>query len=391
MIFKKNKQIHVAWTGIGNPQAGYGHSNRMLLNAIAGTSVTAHALDDALAESCTVGIAYDALCNAPLERIPSPYRILYTMFEADRWPVDWVSACNCANQVWVPSTFCKETLLASGCESPVEIVPLGVDTDVYYSESKGGESETFTIGFAGAASMRKGFDLAVQAFTEEFGADEPVRFAVRSAHLLDLTVPKDPRIQVIGGVVSDDDMRAFYNSIDLLVLPTRGEGFGLTPLEAMACGTPVAVTNWSGCTDYLADDTLRIAVDRLESCKGYHGVDARWASPSMASIRYCMRWAYETRETAREMGLTASERVRKDWAYAKSALAIEKLLTKVNSKERVQIQSKNVVVWHGNPRSITTKAGGFVRGVPRELTDKQLSAMDFSDVRFRIEKRYFRL
>jgi glycosyltransferase involved in cell wall biosynthesis len=45
------------------------------------------------------------------------------------------------------------------------------------------------------------------------------------------------------GRLADDDLVAAYQSADLLVLPTLDEGFGFPPLEAMACGTPVAVTD----------------------------------------------------------------------------------------------------------------------------------------------------
>lgn len=41
------------------------------------------------------------------------------------------------------------------------------------------------------------------------------------------------------GFVSDEELRWFYNAADLFVYPSLGEGFGMTVLEAMACGCPV--------------------------------------------------------------------------------------------------------------------------------------------------------
>jgi glycosyltransferase involved in cell wall biosynthesis len=45
------------------------------------------------------------------------------------------------------------------------------------------------------------------------------------------------------GRLEDAELVAAYQSADLLVLPTLDEGFGFPPLEALACGTPVAVTD----------------------------------------------------------------------------------------------------------------------------------------------------
>jgi glycosyltransferase involved in cell wall biosynthesis len=42
------------------------------------------------------------------------------------------------------------------------------------------------------------------------------------------------------GAVSDDDLAAIYTGAHALVFPSDDEGFGLPPLEALACGTPVA-------------------------------------------------------------------------------------------------------------------------------------------------------
>jgi glycosyltransferase involved in cell wall biosynthesis len=45
------------------------------------------------------------------------------------------------------------------------------------------------------------------------------------------------------GYVSDDELVKLYNTAEAFVLPSKFEGFGIPPLEAMACGTPVIVSN----------------------------------------------------------------------------------------------------------------------------------------------------
>jgi alpha-1,3-rhamnosyl/mannosyltransferase len=45
---------------------------------------------------------------------------------------------------------------------------------------------------------------------------------------------------VVAGRVSDEELAALYSAADALVFPSEDEGFGLPPVEALACGTPVA-------------------------------------------------------------------------------------------------------------------------------------------------------
>ncbi|KKI00370.1 hypothetical protein EO95_13930 [Methanosarcina sp. 1.H.T.1A.1] len=58
---------------------------------------------------------------------------------------------------------------------------------------------------------------------------------------------------IFTGYVPDEDLPALYNAADLFVYPSLYEGFGLPPLEAMACGTPVIVSNTSSLPEVLGD------------------------------------------------------------------------------------------------------------------------------------------
>lgn len=60
------------------------------------------------------------------------------------------------------------------------------------------------------------------------------------------------------GRVSNHDLYHLYNAALCLVHPAFYEGFGLTPLEAMACGTPVIVSNISSLPEVVGDAALLI-------------------------------------------------------------------------------------------------------------------------------------
>jgi len=60
------------------------------------------------------------------------------------------------------------------------------------------------------------------------------------------------------GRVSVEDLLHLYNAAQLLVQPSFYEGFGLAPLEAMACGTPVVVSNVSSLPEVVGDAGLLV-------------------------------------------------------------------------------------------------------------------------------------
>jgi glycosyltransferase involved in cell wall biosynthesis len=60
------------------------------------------------------------------------------------------------------------------------------------------------------------------------------------------------------GYVADDDLPALYTLADLFVFPSLYEGFGLPPLEAMACGTPVVTSNVSSLPEVVGDAALMV-------------------------------------------------------------------------------------------------------------------------------------
>jgi glycosyltransferase involved in cell wall biosynthesis len=61
------------------------------------------------------------------------------------------------------------------------------------------------------------------------------------------------------GAISDEEKVAFYQMADCYVAPSRYEGFGLTPLEAMACGAPVVAADASCTPEVVGDAGLLVA------------------------------------------------------------------------------------------------------------------------------------
>jgi len=66
------------------------------------------------------------------------------------------------------------------------------------------------------------------------------------------------------GLTSNGRLAEIYSSADVFVFPSEYEGFGLPPLEAMACGTPVVVSHCSGIDEYAVNEYNALVASREE-------------------------------------------------------------------------------------------------------------------------------
>ncbi len=70
------------------------------------------------------------------------------------------------------------------------------------------------------------------------------------------------------GFVPDEDLPALYSLADVFVFPSLYEGFGLPPLEAMACGTPVVASRSSSLPEVVGDAGLMVPPDNPRALAG---------------------------------------------------------------------------------------------------------------------------
>lgn len=125
-------------------------------------------------------------------------------------------------------------------------------------------------------------------------------------------MPFDDRIIITEQITTIDEMHDFLHDIDCFVFPTRGEGFGLPPLEAMATGLPVIATNWSGPEDFMLPNhsyPLEYRLVKLDiPCRNpdyrYNGF---WAEPNIDHLQALMRECYEKWTDAMLKGDKAAE------------------------------------------------------------------------------------
>lgn len=85
------------------------------------------------------------------------------------------------------------------------------------------------------------------------------------------------RIKIIGQH-SQEELLYIYNAADILLAPSLYEGFGLTPLEAMACGTPVISGNVSATPEVVGDAGILVD-DPRDAEEIVAGVRRLWQEP----------------------------------------------------------------------------------------------------------------
>jgi glycosyltransferase involved in cell wall biosynthesis len=69
---------------------------------------------------------------------------------------------------------------------------------------------------------------------------------------------------ILTGAVDDEKLAAIYTGAHALVFPSADEGFGLPPVEALACGTPVVASDVPALHEVLGDRATLIAPDDLD-------------------------------------------------------------------------------------------------------------------------------
>jgi glycosyltransferase involved in cell wall biosynthesis len=305
---------------VGPGADGYGMSRDLIKDELFGLGVK---LDENFANQ-KVGLLY-SYPNGLLQ-MSNDVRLVMTMFESDKIPEDWKDYLALADEVIVPSKWCADVFGRAGIKTTV--VPLGYNDRVFkYIERpipvEAGQPYTF-IHYS-AFNIRKGFFEVLEAFSREFAHNEPVRLILKTTDRkppIPIVKSEYPNIEVICGELSEADLCALLGRANCMVYPSRGEGFGITPLEAMATGMPAIVPNAHGISEYFNSNYM-LEVKVAEKCPGlvgkFRGQDiGEMVICDVNDLRQQMRFAYNNQNRMHQMGRFASDYVQR-YTYQETA------------------------------------------------------------------------
>jgi len=279
------------------------------------------------------------------------HRIGFMVWETTVIPEEKLHGLKALDEIWVPSHWGRGVLIANGLPADrVHVVPEGVDPAVFRPAERSPDQAPRPFRFlcVGKWEVRKGIDDLARAFASAFAPHEPVELILHchNPYLPDfdigstiarLALPAHAPIRP-SPPLPLRDLAALYRACDVLVLPTKAEGWGLPIIEAMACGIPAIATNYSGHNmflddrnGYLVDVERMIPVDDpLFYPGGPYGV---WAQPDLQHLRVLMRRAYADADERCAKGLQARRDVAGKWTWDDAARVAHRRLQQVQALE----------------------------------------------------------
>jgi len=279
--------------------------------------------------------------TVPLTLSHKGMKIIFTMMETSEGiHPDYVGKLNLCDEIWVPTHYGKKMFENSNVHPPVRVIPLGVNVDRY---KPGVEPFDFGIGLKDFRfisvfrwSYRKGYDILLKAYLEEFSSKDDVSLLLVSRPadcpehqgvdriqedfkaIRECISKKDhelPHVALYNKPIPEYKMPAIYNASHAFALISRGEGFGLPYVEAAASGLPIIGSNCSGHSDFLNNDNSYLVEPEgfdiaevtgnmhkmAKACRFYEGQPFPiFGALSIAQTQAHMRSVYENYSEAQE-------------------------------------------------------------------------------------------
>jgi glycosyltransferase involved in cell wall biosynthesis len=199
------------------------------------------------------------------------YRSCFTMWETDTLPGSFIRCVTLYDQIIVP---CQHNVdLFSQWHPNVTLVPLGVDTDRWYPVTN--QNKVFRFHAGGSLWNRKGLDIVVRAFKRLNLSNAELHIKI-TPHVKD--VPNKylgDNIFINKEWMTIEEQRNWFSKADVFIAASRGEGFGLMPLQAIAMGIPTIISDSTGQSQFkhLATGVIPCGKSKAESV-------GKWDEPS---------------------------------------------------------------------------------------------------------------
>lgn len=220
----------------------------------------------------------------------------------------------------------------------VHVYPLVVNPDVFHPvENPEKDDSVYTFVSNGKWETRKGFDLLIKAFNDAFDSTDKVRLLIKTqmfnvgggdiSYCLSSWNTKHLNVGVNIRNMTEKELNDFYNLGDCFVLASRGEGFGVPYLEALACGLPCIAPEIGGHRDFVDSSNSLLVKSKMKSVIPHSVYEAgmKMVESNRKDLAAKLRFAYENRDKMKKLGEKALQDSRKH-TYKSVGLSMNKLL-----------------------------------------------------------------
>lgn len=188
-------------------------------------------------------------------------------------------------RVAVPSEFCKRVLSRQFPENEFYVIHAHIPQPI---------ERPYTFYHIGnIMDPRKKFKEILQAFIR---LNEPnTRLVVKATCGQDIDIQL-PRVKVINGLISEEEMDDIHNQSDCYVNFSHSEGVGMGAVEAALRDKPVIITDYGGAPEYIKTPyTIECGLQELERDDFLFKKGMVWGKPNFDQLLEFMRHAYANR------------------------------------------------------------------------------------------------
>ncbi len=240
--------------------------------------------------------------NQGLTPFEGGYNVGYWPWELPRFPDAWIDVYGLVDEIWAASTF-QAQAYAANSPVPVRLMPPAVMATSRQRVRRSSKRRTYVFIYPfdpKSTLARKNPVAAIHAFRLAFPqADRSVRLVLRvngqgagqsGWNALRAARAGDRRIHIVEGTLPRLVALRLLQEADCLVSPHRAEGLGRNIAEAIALGTSVLATGFSGSGDLLQKHERIGSKPRRVLANEYpHAVGLSWSEPNRQQLKRCMQ------------------------------------------------------------------------------------------------------
>lgn len=287
----------LAFIGPDLPQVGYGRMFVSLRDTLA-TKIT---LDDR-AEHVVYAMQPDMVKGW----YHGQRTTILTMWESDKLPPKFFEYLPQFETVIVPCLHNFDVF--SQYHDNVHVIPLGVDRTVWHP-APSLKTGTFNILCGGSEWHRKGLDVVLDTFLKLHLPDATLHIKIVPPYRSAPERINHPNVVVHRDWMTLEDEVNLMRSMDCFVSASRGEGFGLMPLQAISTGIPTILTDAHGHREFSDLATHRITTSPSPAQIGRWADIGNWEEPNRDELADAIIDCYNNRDQYHAQALATCEQV----------------------------------------------------------------------------------